>query len=103
MKKLTLALTLLSCLLLTTVAMAHGGHRHDAKGKIVSVDAERLTLETLEDETLSFAIAGTTTFMRGEEGSSSDDVEVGERAVVIYEKKDGGNVAIEVKLGPKKK
>lgn len=103
MRRIALGLALLSSLLLTTVALAHGGHNHDAKGMIESVAEARLTLKNLEGEKQIFAIIDTTIFMRGETESSSEDVVAGERAVVIYEKKDGVDVAIEIKLGPKRK
>ncbi len=101
MKRITLAATLLACLLMSTVALAHGGHRHDAKGTIAAIDEARLTLADTEGTEHLFTITEATAFMRGTEASSREDVVVGERSVVIYEKKDGRNVAIEVKLGPK--
>ena len=103
MKKLTLGLALLSSLLLTTVAFAHGGHHHDAKGTIQAIDEVRLTLEELDGDTEVFDLADTTIILCGDEECSVADVVVGERAVVIHEEKGGRHIAIEVKLAPRKK
>jgi hypothetical protein len=93
----------LACLLLSTVALAHAGHRHDAKGSIEAIEANKITLLTIEGEKESILLNGETSFSRGEVASNREDVAVGERAVVIYEKINGQKIAIEVKLGPKTK
>jgi hypothetical protein len=43
-----------------------------------------------------------TKFVRGETETTKDDVSAGERAVVMYETKEGADHALEVKLGEKK-
>ena len=50
---------------------------------------------------LTFALTGETSYLRGDEAVSREDVAAGERAVVMYVKKDDVNTAIEVKLAPK--
>ena len=99
MRRMTLATSLLTCLLLAPVSQAHEGHHHDAKGTITAIDAAQFTLTTLEGAEETLMLTEETSFSRGEEASSWEDVVLGERAVVTYEKKDGRQVAIEVKLG----
>jgi len=84
-------------------ARAHEGHHHDAMGTVKAIDAAKLDLETKEGTLESFVLTEKTTYKRGDAAATHHDVAVGDRAVVMYEKKDGKNVALEVKLGAKKK
>jgi hypothetical protein len=101
MRRTILATALLTGLLLAIGALAHEGHRHDAKGTIEAIDETQITLMTVEGAREVLMITEETSFSRGEEATSREDVDAGERAVVMYEKKDGRDVVIEVKLGPK--
>jgi|GEM_PF-6420736 len=96
-------LTLLLALPLATIALAHEGHHHDAMGVITTIDASQLTLRLAKGRTDVYTLTEETSFLRSEEPAAREQVAVGERAVVVYEEEDGANVAIEVKLGPKKK
>ena len=101
MRQTTLATALMGALAMTGGVLAHEGHHHDAMGTVEAVDAEQMTLTVSEEETLMFALTDETSYVRGDEAVSREDVVAGERAVVMYEKKDGVNTAIEVKLAPK--
>ncbi len=101
MRTMILAIPLLAGLLLTIPGFAHEGHKHDAKGTIESIDETQIILVTVEGARERFLLTGATSFSRGEDASSREDVVAGERTVVVYEKKDGQRVAIEVKLGTK--
>jgi hypothetical protein len=92
------AVALVAAQALLGVAFAHEGHHHDAMGTVAAIDQEKLTLTTVEDKTEVFVITDDTTYSRGAEAVAREDVALGERAVVVYEKKDNGNVALEVKL-----
>lgn len=94
------SIALLTALALAATSFAHEGHHHDAMGTIEAIDDSRLTLATAQDETETFLLTDETSYARGEEAVTREDVSVGERAVVMYEKKDGANEAIEVKLSP---
>lgn len=79
-------------------AVAHEGHHHNAMGTVRAVAAAELQIETKENKLESFVLTDATTYKRGDAAARREDVKVGERAVVMYETKDGKNLAIEVKL-----
>jgi hypothetical protein len=79
-------------------SLAHEGHHHNAMGTIRVVGEAQLDLETKEGKLETFQLADTTAYKRGDAAAKREDLKVGERAVVMYEKKDGKNVAIEVKV-----
>ncbi len=101
MRQTILAAALLGALATSGGVLAHEGHHHNAMGTVEAVDAEEMTLTVSEEETLTFVLTDETSYVRGDEAVSREDVGAGERAVVMYEKKDGVNTAIEVKLPPK--
>lgn len=79
--------------------LAHEGHHHTALGVVKAISEAELELETTEGETETFLLTQKTAFVRAEAAVSRDEVEVGERAAVMYEERDGGKTAIEVELG----
>jgi len=86
-------------LLSTWPALAHEGHHHKAMGTIHAVQAAQVDLQTKDGKIESFQLTATTTYKRGDAAAKREDLKAGERAVVMYETKDGKNLAIEVKLG----
>ena len=98
MRKTTLTVVLLAAFATGSGVLAHEGHRHDAMGTVEAIDAEQLALAVSEDETLTFALTEETSYVRADEAVPREDVVAGERAVVTYQKKDGVDVAVEVKL-----
>ncbi len=96
------AIVSIASLALVATARAHEGHHHDAMGTVKAVDAATLSLETQEGKLMSFDLSGATTYKRGTAAATHHDVAVGDRAVVMYEKKGEKNVAVEVKLGAAK-
>ena len=101
MRQTILAAALMGALATSGGGFAHVGHHHDAMGIVEAVDAEQMTLTVSEEETLTFALTDETSYVLGDEAVSREDVATGERAVVMYKKRDGINAAIEVKLAPK--
>ena len=79
-------------------AVAHEGHHHNAMGTVRTIAAAELQIETKENKLETFVLTDATTYKRGDATARREDVKVGERAVVMYETKDGKNLAIEVKL-----
>lgn len=101
MRQMMLTVALLGALATSGGVLAHEGHHHDALGTVEAIDSEHLTLTVSEEETLTFALTEETSYKRGDEAVSREDVVAGERAVVMYEKKEDVNRAVEVKLGAK--
>ena len=101
MRQTILAAALLGALATSGGVLAHEGHHHDAMGTVEAVDAEQMTLTVGEEETLTFVLTDETSYVRGDEAVSREEIVAGERAVVMYQKKDGVNTAIEVKLAAK--
>jgi len=85
-------------LLATPPSGAHEGHHHNAMGTIRAIGAAQLDVETTEGKLETFRLVDTTAYKRGDAAAKREDLKVGERAVVMYEKKDGKNLAIEVKV-----
>lgn len=78
--------------------MAHEGHHHNAMGTVRIIDSAQLQLETKDGKLETYVLTDTTTYKRGDTAAKREDVQVGVRAVVMYETKNGKNVAIEVRL-----
>lgn len=91
-------LAALFALALGVPAVAHEGHHHNAMGTVRAVAAAELQIETKESKLETFVLTDATTYKRGDAAARREDVKVGARAVVMYETKDGKNLAIEVKL-----
>lgn len=85
-------------LALAPLAQAHEGHHHNAMGTVKAATADRLELETQAGKLETFTLTAETAFKRGDAAAKREDLKSGERAVVMYETKDGRNLAIEVKL-----
>ncbi len=91
-------LAALVALALGAPVVAHEGHHHNAMGTVRAVAAAELQIETKDNKLETFVLTDATTYKRGDAAAKREDVQVGARAVVMYEAKDGKNVAIEVKL-----
>lgn len=98
---LQVAMIALLCMGLAAAAQAHEGHHHTTMGTVKAIDATKLDLETTEGKLESFVLTAETAYKRGDAAAVHHDVAVSARAAVMYETKDGKNVAIEVKLGAK--
>lgn len=82
--------------------VAHEGHHHQAMGTVKALHAEHLVLATTAGEEKTFVLSEATKIVRGEAAATKADIAVGERAVVMYESKDGADQAVEVKLRAKR-
>lgn len=98
----TAGLVLALGLLAPTAVLAHEGHHHEAMGTVKTIHEEHLVVTTTEGQERTFVLSESTKFVRGKAPSTRADLAAGERAVVMYETKDGADHAIEVKLGPKR-
>jgi len=81
-----------------TPSAGHEGHHHNAMGTVHKVEPNSLELADKDGKLQSFELSATTTYKRGDDGAKQEDLKVGDRAVVMYEVKEGKNMAIEVKL-----
>lgn len=85
-------------LLTTRPARAHEGHHHNTMGTLQSVTATQIELKTKEGKVETYQLTDATTYKRGDAAAVRADLKAGDRAVVMYETKDGKNLAIEIKL-----
>jgi len=79
--------------------------RQRSLGRFVAlkmIHENHLMLTISEEKEQTFVLTEATKFVRGETETTKDDVSAGERAVVMYETKEGADHALEVKLGEKK-
>lgn len=81
--------------------VAHEGHHHQAMGTVKALHEQHLVLTTTAGEEKTFVLSDATKIVRGEAAATKADIAVGERAVVMYETKDGADQALEVKLRAK--
>ena len=95
-------LTLVALFVSPSVLGAHEGHHHQAMGTVKMIHENHLMLTISEEKEQTFVLTEATKFVRGETETTKDDVSAGERAVVMYETKEGADHALEVKLGEKK-
>lgn len=84
------------------VLVAHEGHHHEAMGTVKMLHENHLMLTISDGKEQTFVLTDETRYLRGETTVTREAVTVGERAVVMYETKDGSDRAIEVRLGAKK-
>ena len=93
--------SLVLAMLLVGSAAAHEGHAHVAQGTVKAIGAERLELAHQDGKVDSFVLTSSTKYLRSQAAEKRDGVQVGERAVVHYEEREGKKVAKEVRLGGK--
>jgi len=94
MRKLIAVVVLL---LAATTAFAHAGHHHKYLGTITAIHGDEVSLHTTDAHDVTFTIASTTSFMRGDAAASRSDVTVGTR--VSVEMALDGKTAMVVKVG----
>jgi hypothetical protein len=64
-------------------ARAHEGHEHKLMGKVVSVQAERIEVETRDGKKVTGVLGPETRYLRGKTAAALADVKVGERVVIV--------------------
>ncbi len=97
-RTLWLFLALVGAVGLPLATWAHEGHHHQAMGTVKSVAETELVVETADGKAQAFVLSEATKYLRGKAESKREAVAVGERAVVMYEKKEGADRALEVRL-----
>jgi hypothetical protein len=95
-------LAIAALLVAPTAVVAHEGHHHEAMGTVKMVHENHLVLTTTDGTEKTFVLSESTKYSRGGKSAAQADVTAGERAVVMYESKDGADHALEVKLAEKK-
>lgn len=99
----TLKIGLTAAILLSAIpALAHEGHHHSAMGTVKALDTTRLDLETKDGKLETFVLTDATAYKRTDTPAKREDIRIGERAVVMYEMKEGRKLALEVRLGAAK-
>lgn len=93
----TLALALLSTLLLAPFAVAHGNLQH-VLGTVTAVTGHSISVKTADGAIQAVAFDAETHFLKGTIAATARDVVVGSR-VAIHAHKDGDAMhAVEVKI-----
>jgi hypothetical protein len=96
MKKLSLVL--IGVLLLSTLALAHGGMQH-ILGTVTAITDTSLTVKTKEGPVQTVGYDSETKFVKGDAPATVKDVQVGTR-VAIHAQKDGASLhAAQVSIG----
>lgn len=93
-------LALIVALAFSLNVLAHEGHQENAMGTIAAIDESTLTIDDSDGNQTLFQLTGKTVFVRGKSTIDPESIELGERAVVEYQKEDEENLATEVKLAP---
>jgi hypothetical protein len=78
---LTTALGTLVAVAAETVA--HEGHEHKHMGKVVSVQAQQIEVETKDGKKVTGVLGPETKYLRGKAAAALADVKVGERVVIL--------------------
>lgn len=98
-KRAGLALAVVAMLIVPgRTLLAHEGHEHKALGTVAAIDAKEIRVKTQDGKTVAFVLSSETTYKAGEARAERADAKVGSRVVVVYEEKDGRNLAHEVLL-----
>lgn len=92
------ALAIAVALVVCVSTLAHEGHHHNAMGTVEIIDSAQLQLKTKDGKLETYVLTDATTYKRGDTAAKREDVQVGVRAVVMYETKGDKNIAIEVRL-----
>jgi hypothetical protein len=75
--------TALVGLLTPTSLRAHEGHAHKYMGKVVSVQAQQIEVETKDGTKVAAPLTADTKYLRGKTAAAFADVKVGERVVIV--------------------
>ena len=89
MNRIRKTLTILTlCLLVTGMAMAHGGEKHGSKtvmGFVQSVENGQVEFKTKDGKDMTFSLAKDTTIMNGKSAGKVSDLKEGSRAMIKYD------------------
>jgi uncharacterized protein DUF5666 len=99
-KRLSLPLicTLFCTLLLSALALAHGGMDH-LMGTVTEITGHSLSVKTSDGAVTTVEFDSATKFTKGDDAATVKDVQVGSRVVIHGHKKDNSLHAAEVKIG----
>ena len=86
-----LLITSLLALLVTTAALAHGGHKHQFLGTVKALHENNLVVTTTEDKDVTFTLTGDTKYTKGAIVASKADLREGVRVSISVEN-DGTTV-----------
>lgn len=91
-------LTALGCLLLVSLAFAHGGEEH-VMGTVTKVSDSSITVETTEKKAVVVAVTDRTKFEKSGQPAALRDLNVGDRVVIHARKSENKLTAHTVKFG----
>jgi len=97
MRRILLALLLLTAWLPGAVALAHEGGAH-AKGTVHQVSAGEIMLQTTDGKMVTLPIGKQAQVLRGARAIAVTDIKPGERAVVHAMTRDGKLEATEIRV-----
>jgi Ca2+/H+ antiporter len=95
--KESLIAVLVAALLIPTLLLAHGGHKHKTiMGTVKSINASHIDLKTTAGKAMAVPLAKSTRFMRGEKSVGRDQVKPRTRVVIVLGEDD--KTAAQVKI-----
>jgi hypothetical protein len=86
------------CLLLVSLAFAHGGEEH-VLGTVRNISDFSITVETAAKKTVEVAVTDKTTFEKSGQPSTLHDLKIGDRVVIHAGKSENKLTAHTVKFG----
>lgn len=92
------ALICLGCLLLVSVALAHGNEEH-VMGTVAKISNSTITVETTAGKTVEVAVTAKTKFEKSGAPATFHDLAVGDRVVIHAGKSQNKLEAVTVKFG----
>lgn len=92
------AKTIVTLLLLTSLALAHGGAKH-VMGTVTAIEKNSITVNTTTDQLVEITIAAKTTYQRSGKTAAAGDLKVGDRVVVEAHETAGKLEAEGVRFG----
>ena len=90
--------TIVTILLLTSAALAHGGAKH-VMGTVTAIGQTSITIKTTADQSVEITTTAKTTYQRWGKTAAVRDLKVGDRVVVEAHEKGGKLEAEGVRFG----
>ena len=92
------AQVIVTTLLLTSLALAHGGAKH-VMGTVTAIGQTSITIKTTSDQGVEIRTSAKTTYQKSGKTAAARDLKVGDRVVVEAHEKDGKLEAEGVRFG----
>jgi hypothetical protein len=86
---LAMAVAALAFATMPAPTLAHEGHEHKIMGKVVTIDEQKIEVESTDGQKVTGVLSADTQYLRDKAAARRTDVKVGERVViVVVEDKD---------------